>query len=367
MEEQLHRVRRSLEAFGYARGTIALHYAALALAPILAGTVAGTVLGLWLADLLAGVYARFYQFPDVSFVPDWSVVAAAFLASAGAALAGALGAVRRAASLPPAEAMRPEAPPDFRPGPLERLGLQRLLRSADRIIVRSIERRPGKAALSTLGIAFAAAIVIVGWWMFDAVDVIKRIQFEEVDRYDVMVMFQNPAGGAARWELERLDGVRLVEPFRAAAVRLVQGHRRERAVIMGVPPGAELRRSVDRHLVRREVPAGGLLLNDVLARETRSPSQARGDHEPRRIQDPREWTPVRCAVSDPQGHARGERGCRPGGGHPWVHNGVPASPCPSGAVNWRASASWASRSPVLGCSPRRAFRSGRWSATAWPG
>jgi putative ABC transport system permease protein len=94
-----------LKAFGYFNGAIATHYAQLALVPVLAGALAGSGLGIWLADALAGVYARFYQFPVAEYDQDWRVVVAAFGVSGGAALLGAMGAVRRAVRLPPAEAM----------------------------------------------------------------------------------------------------------------------------------------------------------------------------------------------------------------------------------------------------------------------
>ncbi|HEX9892852.1 MAG TPA: ABC transporter permease, partial [Gemmatimonadales bacterium] len=162
-----------LKAFGYGNGTIALHYFQLALGPILLGTAAGVALGLWFAGGLAGVYARFYQFPAAVFRPDWGVVGASFGVSAGAALIGAISSVARAVRLPPAEAMRPEAPATFRPGPVERLGLERLASPASRMILRNVERRPLKATLSALGIALATATVVTGWWMFDAVDVLK--------------------------------------------------------------------------------------------------------------------------------------------------------------------------------------------------
>ena len=254
-----------LKAFGYGNGAIAFHYFLLALGPILLGASVGAVLGLWLAHGLAEVYARFYQFPSAPFHPDWGVVAAGFGVSAGAALLGAWSSVARALRLPPAEAMRPPAPDRFRAGVLERLGLERRLSPAGRMILRSLERRPVKAALSSFGIALATATVVTGWWIFDAVDVLKEIQFEQVDRYDLMVTFEQPRSAGAVHALARLPGVRIVEPFRAVPVRLRHGARDRRSGLVGVLPGAELQQLVDRHQVRRDVPRTGIALSDLLA------------------------------------------------------------------------------------------------------
>lgn len=254
-----------LKAFGYTNRSVAAHYLHLALVPVMLGAGLGTGLGVWLADELAQVYTRFFQFPVTGYRQDWSVAAAAFLVSGGAALAGAISTVRRAVRLPPAEAMRPEAPGEFRPGLVEQLGLQRLVPAAQRIILRNIERRPVKAVLSSVGIAFATSIMLVGWYMFDIMDVMKQIQFQEVQRYDLMVTFDTQQSARARWALDRLDGVTLVEPFRAVPVRLRAGSRMRRTSILGLEPGSTLQRLVDRRRASREVPRGGLLLSDILA------------------------------------------------------------------------------------------------------
>ena len=254
-----------LKAFGYDNTAVALHYLQLALGPVLAGAVVGTGVGIWLAVELSRIYARFYQFPIATYAQDWNVVGAAFLVAGGAALLGAVGAVRQAVRLPPAEAMRPEAPAMYRAGIVERLGLERLMSSAGRIVIRNIERRPLRALLAVTGIALATAIVMTGWFMFSAMDVMKQIQFEAVQRHDVMVMFGTPRSARAVWELTRIDGVRKVEPFRAVPVRLRHGRLTKRSAILGLEPGSELQRLVDRDMAVRDVPRGGLLLSDVLA------------------------------------------------------------------------------------------------------
>ena len=254
-----------LKAFGYGNPAIAVHYLQLALGPILVGAVMGTGLGVWLAAALARVYARFYQFPVAEYTQDWRVVGEAFLVAGGAALVGALGGVLRATRLQPAEAMRPEAPATYGVGLVDRLGLRRLVPAAGRIIFRNIERRPLRALLAATGIALATAIVMTGWFMFDAMNVMKQIQFESVQRYDAMVVFDLPRSARAGWELVNLPGVRRMEPYRAVPVRLRRGPSSKRTTLLGLESGSELQRLVDRDGTVRQVPRGGLLISDVLA------------------------------------------------------------------------------------------------------
>jgi putative ABC transport system permease protein len=80
-----------------------------------------------------------------------------------------------------------------------------------------------------------------------------------------MVVFDVPRSAAAGWELVNLPGVRRMEPFRAVPVRLRRGPVTKRTTLLGLEPGSELQRLVDRDGTVRQVPRGGLLISDVLA------------------------------------------------------------------------------------------------------
>ncbi len=253
-----------LKAFGYPNVTVGRHYLLLALAPVALGVVLGAGLGIWFAVELAGVYARFFQFPVIRYAQDPGVVVLAAAIALGAALVGGIGAVARAVALPPAAAMRPEAPARYRQGLAERLGLARRVALPTRMIMRSLERRPVKAALGLAGIAFAAGIIVTGGYAFDAVDYMKELQFHEVQREDMTVLFQYPRSVGARHALARLPGVAAVEPFRIAPVRLRHGPRAERTALLGLDSAAVLHRVVDRKRRRHAVPERGLLLTTML-------------------------------------------------------------------------------------------------------
>jgi putative ABC transport system permease protein len=254
-----------LKAYGFSRAAIAVHYLQLALVPVLIGSAIGTALGLWLSELLAVVYARFFQFPSAEFVTDWGVVAAAIVIGGGAGLVGALQAVNRSASLPPAEAMRPESPSEFRPGVLERLRIMRGVGPVPRLIARNLERRPGRALLSVIGLALAGGLVITVRTMYDAIEFMKELQFNEVMREDVMVVFETARPSSAVREVAQLPGVLQAEGFRAVPVRLQHGGREHRTAILGLDREAVLHGIVDADRRHRQPPEAGLLVSGVLA------------------------------------------------------------------------------------------------------
>jgi putative ABC transport system permease protein len=255
-----------LKAFGYSNGAIAWHYLGFALVPVSLGTLAGGTMGVWLAGWFAGIYARFYQFPDVAYHPDAGVLLLAVAVSGGAAVIGGLGAVRRALALPPAEAMKPESPASFRPGLLDRVGLPGRVPLVARTIARSIQRRPARASFGMLGLALAVALTLSGRFMFDAIEFMRRLEFYDVWRQDLAVGFEQQLDPSVRWELSRLPGVYHVEVGRDVPVRLRSGAATERTAILGLEDGAWLRRIMgpDREAV--PPPRAGLLISGILAR-----------------------------------------------------------------------------------------------------
>ncbi|HET9485202.1 MAG TPA: FtsX-like permease family protein [Xanthomonadales bacterium] len=255
-----------LKAFGYADRAIALHFALLVALIVAVGTAIGLGGGVALGKWLAGVYQDFYRFPFLDYRVGAGVFATGFAVSLAAALVGTASAVYRAARLPPAEAMRPPAPDRFRPTVIERLGFQRLLSQPTRIIVRGIERRPLKSLLTVLGLALACAIMMVGRFQRDAIDFMIDVQFRVGQRNDVSVDFAEIAPRRAAFELRALPGVRMVEPYRSAPVRLHGGARSYRTALQGLQPDGSLKRPVDRGLARIELPEHGVLLTDHLAK-----------------------------------------------------------------------------------------------------
>lgn len=254
-----------LKAFGYTSAAVARHYLGFALVGVLAGGAIGTGVGLWLGSLVNKAYVSLYHFPLLRYEVNASVILFAIGVTLVAALAGGLGAMRRAWRVPPAEAMRPEPPAQFRAGLLERLGLRRLISPPARMIVRNLARRPLRAALSSLGIAFAVAILILGRYFIDAIDHLSFVQFRVVQRDDVTLVAHEPLPAAARHALARLPGVVRAEDFRLVPVELRSGHVRRKTSIVGIADDVQLRRLVDRDLDTVALPPEGVLLTRKLA------------------------------------------------------------------------------------------------------
>ena len=254
-----------LKAFGRSNLTVGLHYLRFAAATVAVGLALGLPAGLYLGERFVNVYRDYFHFPRLALVVSPGLIIFAILFALLAASIGALASVRRAVALVPAEAMRPEAPARFRAGLLERTGVSRLLPSSVRMIVRNLARHRWKAVLSVLGIAFAVGLMLVGRFGLDAVNYMMAVQFDMVQRDDVTVVFTDPRPAIASFDVARLPGVLRAESFRAVPVWLRYRHRSKRVEVIGLTSDMQLRRLIDKHLRRVELPRDGLVLTAKLA------------------------------------------------------------------------------------------------------
>ena len=104
----------------YTTAQVGWHYVKLVLAMTSFGMLGGIGLGAWFAKGLGVVYRAFYSFPYLEYRLEPWIITSAVVVTLFAALVGTIVAVRRAASVPPAEGMRPEPPPAYRRTPPDR-------------------------------------------------------------------------------------------------------------------------------------------------------------------------------------------------------------------------------------------------------
>jgi putative ABC transport system permease protein len=254
----------ALKALGYSNRELAWHYIKWALIIAAAGAIVGVLCGMWLGGAMIGLYNRYFRFPILDYSLSVDVAVASIAGSLVVAAIGAQSSVRRAVRVPPAEAMRPEQPARFRTSLFERPWRRFRPTLSTRMILRNVERQPVRSLTSIVGIAFAVAVLVVGFSFLDVMDALIDRQFGLAMRQDATLAFVEPRSARALFAVEHLPGVMDVEPMRTVAVRLRVGHRSRTLAITGLSESPHMNRVVDRQGRARPLPAGGLVLSKLL-------------------------------------------------------------------------------------------------------
>ncbi len=254
-----------LKAVGYQDIEISLHYLKMVLFVTSLGSIIGLVLGAWMGAGMTKMYTEFFHFPILKYSFSIEVMIFSVLFCTLSAVFGTLFSIRRAANLPPAEAMHPESPTEFNESFLERMGVHKHLSFLSRIILRQLERRPIRALMSASGMALALSILVFSFFMEDSMVYLMDVQYGETQREDINFSFVEPRPYKALEEIKALPGVMSVEPIRNIAVLLKYQHFTKRSTITGLNPRPDLRRVIDNQLNPLEMPTNGILLSKKLA------------------------------------------------------------------------------------------------------
>jgi putative ABC transport system permease protein len=254
-----------LKAQGYSSAQVGMHYMKYALVIVVLGTIIGGVAGSKMGNGLVNLYTMFFRFPELTFRMDVSALGTALLVSSAAASLGVLKVVRAAVKLPPAEAMRPEPPADFKPSIAERLGLTKHFSPSFRMALRNIERRPWQAVFTICGLSLATGLMVLPGAMADSIDYLLTYQWNEVQRQDVVVFLTEPGGGKAFHDIEHLPGVRHAEPIRSVQARLRYGHHYRKLAVTGMPKNSDLNRLLDASGKLIPMPEDGIVMSKALA------------------------------------------------------------------------------------------------------
>ncbi len=254
-----------LKACGFSNRQVGLHYFKFSLAIVVLGVGVGSIGGILLGTRLVGMYHLFFRFPQLEFLLDSRVLVTAAIVSALAAFVGVAGAVRRAVRLPPAEAMRPEAPADFRPALVERLAVARWFSASFRMALRNIQRRPIRSGLTCLALSLATAILIVPNSFRDGVGYVIDFQWDIIQRQTVTLSLVEPGPARALSDFRHMPGVVWAEPFRYVPVELRAGPIVRRLALQGLPARGTLSRVIDAQPKQLTLPPRGIIMSAKLA------------------------------------------------------------------------------------------------------
>jgi putative ABC transport system permease protein len=255
-----------MKAFGYSRTEVGMHYAKFVVGIVLVGSLIGVAAGTWLGRINTEMYTDLFRFPMLLYRPSTSAMAIAIGVSLVAALAGATGAVRRAASLPPAQAMNPPAPAVFRRMRLWDTRAARWLDQGSRIIVRNILRSPTRSLLTMVGVSASVGLLVLAIQWNDSLDYLGYSYFFRAQHQDATIGLAEPQSETIVRDFEHLPGVLAVEPMRIVGADLSVGPVRHRGSITGLKRDAWLQPIFD-DASGQVVPAppDGLVLGTVLA------------------------------------------------------------------------------------------------------
>ena len=254
-----------LKAFGYSSTEIGAHYFKFVLLIAVGGALLGSALGILLGQALAGYYQLYFKFPFLMFRVDPAAFVTGMIVSVGSASAGGLLVLRNVFALTPATAMRPPAPDNFSHSAGITTALKHVLDQPSRMVVRRLTRQPGRAFAAVIGISVGMGLSVAMIGVMSGFDRTIDLTFTVVDRSDATVSFVEPLSDVTLLELQRMDGVIDVEPFRSVSVILRNDRQTHRGALSGLVSEPQLNRALNAETQPIFIRGDGIILAQSLA------------------------------------------------------------------------------------------------------
>ena len=257
---------------GYGSGAIASRYLLFALLACLIGGGLGLLVGfLGIPAFLLLVLEDMYVIPDIRLEYNWltgtggvALFVVGVLAATAVACAGEL-------KQTPAALMRPKAPKAGSRVLLERIKpLWRRLSFLNKVTVRNIFRFKSRLIMTIGGVAGCTALIVCGLAINDSVETIGPKQYEDIYRYDMLVVSADDRADRMRTQVQEDGQTTATMNLRVENGELQNGNGSVTIQLMVVPDGAagKLNRMV--HLTAAASPGHELHLgsDEVIAEQS---------------------------------------------------------------------------------------------------
>ena len=201
----------TLRAMGYSRGSIFAKYMLYAGSAATCGCLLGYFGGGFLFPFVIWIaYKMLYQMPGFVMIYDPALLAISLAASLLCSAGTTYFACRLEMASTPANLIRPKTPRAGKRILLERITpLWKRLKFLHKVSLRNIFRFKKRMIMMILGIAGCTALVLTAFGIYDSVANIANYQFDDIQKYDISVTYEDALTEADTAALETAYGDRM--------------------------------------------------------------------------------------------------------------------------------------------------------------
>lgn len=237
------------KALGYSNSKLLFHYLVFAIFIAGAGTLLGFGLGQFFAYQIIKLYLGYFHIPFLKHLiyPEqfWT---SAFI-SAVACLFGGLIPAYASSRMRPAVAMRSD--PNVSLAKAKAPIVERILGAfipfsfTIKIPLRNVFRVKKRSLYTIIGIAFALILTTATWASFDSIQNLMDTQFNKVERWDILVGFEQNFSSSLINKVEGLKGVNKAQSALILPVKIKVGSKEHETVITAMRPNDNFHGFVD--------------------------------------------------------------------------------------------------------------------------
>jgi putative ABC transport system permease protein len=258
------------KALGYSNSKLLLHYLIFAAFIAVTGSLLGFALGQFFAIQIIKLYLSYYHIPFLKHLiyPEqfWTSV----IISGVACFFGGLIPAYASSRIRPAVAMRSDPSLSIvkaKTPLIERAFWFIRFPFTIKIPLRNVFRVKKRSIYTIIGIAFALILTVATWASFDTMDYLVDTQFNKIDRWDLLVGFEQNFNNSLIKKVEDFKGAEKVQSAALIPAKISADGKKHESTITALQPNATFHnfRITKGDSAKTALRKGGLIMTPKIA------------------------------------------------------------------------------------------------------
>ncbi|EKQ56571.1 MULTISPECIES: FtsX-like permease family protein [unclassified Clostridium] len=255
-----------LKALGFTNLQVLTYYMSYSAIIAVIGSLIGSILGTYMGLGLTKLYNQYFNLPlgDIKIYGEF--VIPAFILTLLFCLFAGYNSCKIIFKITPSEAMREKSPQGGKKTLIEKIEfIWRSISYLGKIIIRNLFRYKRRAVLTSLGIIFSSAILLVALGMNDSINFMMKEQYEGIQNYDIKVIFSKLISVEDLNSIKNIDHVKQLEPVLETGVEISNGWKSKDVGFTALVKEPQIYRVQDSNGSGISLPSNGILISEKLA------------------------------------------------------------------------------------------------------
>lgn len=255
-----------LKAVGFTNFQILIYYMSYSTIIAATGSLIGSALGTYMGIGITKLLNQYFNLPLSSVQIYGELVIPASLLTLFFCLFAGYHSCKSIFKIMPSEAMREKVPESGKKIIIEKINLVwKKINNLEKIIIRNLFRYKKRALLTSVGIIFSAAILLVALSMSDSINFMIKQQYGSIQNYDVKVKFSNLISIDELNNIKNISHVTELEPVLETGIQISNGWRSKDIGFTALTEDPKMYKVEDENGKNVNIPSNGILLPQRLA------------------------------------------------------------------------------------------------------
>ncbi len=255
-----------LKALGFTNVQVLTYYMSYSTIIAVIGSLIGSILGTYMGLGLTRLYNQYFNLPLGEIKIYGEFVVPAFILTLIFCLFAGYNSCKIIFKIMPSEAMREKSPQGGKKTLVERIDfIWRNITNLEKIIVRNLFSYKRRALLTSLGIIFSSAILLVALGMNDSINFMINQQYGSIQNYDIKVKFSNLISVNELNSIKNIAHVKELEPVLETGVEISNGWKSKNVGFTALIKDPQMYKVEDKNGNNISLPSNGILISEKLA------------------------------------------------------------------------------------------------------